>query len=92
LWERLSILIGRADAFIILPGATGTLAEIGVAWEFLCKRLMPPKPLVFVGPHWRPLFDLMMAQQDTATRSGEMVAMVNNAKEAVDFVGKFCGK
>ena len=89
LWERLQVLLNRSDAYVVLPGATGTLAEIGVTWEFLCKGLMPPKPLVFLGEFWRPLYNLLVTAADCKAACGGMVKTVGSAKEAVDFIASF---
>jgi len=37
LFERLSILISKADGYIVLPGSTGTLVELSLVWEFFNK-------------------------------------------------------
>ena len=29
--------------------------ELAAAWEFMNKKLMPPRPLVVVGDFWRPV-------------------------------------
>ena len=86
LWERLQVLIERSDAYIILPGATGTLAEIGLAWEFICKNLVQPKPLVFVGEFWAPLYRLMVPNPESKTACGGLVHMASTPEEAVDFI------
>ena len=86
LWERLRTLINRADAFIALPGATGTLAEVAVAWELMSKRLMPPKPLVFLGEFWRPLHNMMVTGPRAKAACGGLVRIETRPKEAVDFL------
>src|SRR5579872_6282890 len=35
--ERLLTLIERGDAYVVLPGGTGTLAELGLVWEMMNK-------------------------------------------------------
>ena len=35
--ERLMALIERGDAYIALPGGTGTLAELALCWEMMNK-------------------------------------------------------
>ena len=55
-WEdRLLRLIALGDGYVALPGGTGTLAELAVAWEMIHKRLAGPKPLVALGDFWRPI-------------------------------------
>jgi hypothetical protein len=50
--------LGRAG-YVVLPGATGTLAELAWVWELTFKKFLPRRPIVCVGDFWRPLIDLM---------------------------------
>ncbi len=57
--ERKIRMFEEADAFVVLPGAIGTLEEVVelLSW----RRLgLHAKPIVFYNPHdfWRPLFEL----------------------------------
>ena len=53
LFERLCHIIGRADAFIAVPGSVGTIAEILLTWNLLMAGAHPPAPLVLLGRPWR---------------------------------------
>ena len=86
LWERLHVLLDRADAYIALPGATGTLAEIGMAWESMCKRIIPPKPLVFLGGFWTPLYELLVPNSNVKAACGGLVRTASTPSEAIDFI------
>jgi len=86
LWERLRTLLDRSDAYVVLPGTTGTLAEIGLTWEFLCKKLMPPKPFVFLGEFWAPLYHLLAPRADCKAACGGLLRMVSSPEEAIDFL------
>jgi uncharacterized protein (TIGR00730 family) len=54
LFERISIMLEKADAFIVLPGGTGTLLELAAALEHLNKGLIAPKPIIMLGNFWKP--------------------------------------
>jgi len=86
LWERLRVLTGRADGYVILPGATGTLAEIGLAWEMMCKRMMPPKPMVFLGDFWKPLHDLLITRPEAKAACNGLVRMAPCPADAINFI------
>jgi predicted Rossmann-fold nucleotide-binding protein len=58
----------------VLPGATGTLAELATVWELVCKGLMPRRPIVCVGSFWRPLIGMMSSARPA---SAEFVAMID---------------
>ena len=55
-WEdRLWKLLSLGEGYLVLPGGTGTLVELAVAWEMIHKEVMPAKPLVALGEFWRPI-------------------------------------
>jgi hypothetical protein len=54
LFTRIEIMLRRASGCVILPGGTGTLAELGLAVEHVAKGFMSPRPIVFVGDAWKP--------------------------------------
>ncbi len=86
LWERIRYMLDRSDAFIALPGSTGTLAEIGMAWEHVYKKLIPPKPILFLGDFWLPLYDLVAATAGGKPTCGGIVRTAATPQEAVDFL------
>ena len=87
LWERIRLMLDRSDAFIALEGSTGTLAEIGMAWEFIAKKLIPPKPLIFIGDFWAPLYRTVLSAPNSSepTRGG-IVRIEPTPKAAIDFL------
>jgi uncharacterized protein (TIGR00730 family) len=57
LFERTRELIERADAFVILNGKAGTLAELTFLWALhRCGRL-PDRPVVLLGDAWTAMVD-----------------------------------
>jgi len=69
LWERLRTLLGRGDGYAILPGGTGTLAEVGVLLESINKGLTAARPFVFVTDFWTPLLHLLSRERLLRTTS-----------------------
>jgi len=61
---RIMTLIERGDAYIVLPGGTGTLAELALAWELMNKATLSDtgggrKPLLVMNPYWKPVIDCL---------------------------------
>lgn len=54
LLARLERLVTMADGYLVFKGGTGTLLEIALVLEYTHKRFMSPKPMLFLGPFWRP--------------------------------------
>jgi hypothetical protein len=90
--------LDRGDGYIILPGGTGTLAEIGMMLEFMNKGLMDLKPSVFPGDYWRPLLNII---RDEGIARGENefepargieqigdIALAESASAAVDYLSE----
>lgn len=81
LTNRLAKLIELGDAYIVLPGGTGTLLELADVWEHKNKGFAnADKPIILVGAFWEPLV-AMMGQADPGCRS--CVHQVETADEAV---------
>lgn len=79
--RRIQTLIdlGRAG-YVVLPGATGTLAELAWVWELSFKGLLAGgnRPIVCMGQFWGPLLEMMAAARAGAP---ELVALAEGAEE-----------
>jgi len=84
-FARIQEMMRLGDAFVVLEGGTGTLTELAIVWEFVCKGLIAPRPIVIVGDFWRPLVDRVAqvrpkhaALVTVAHRPEEVVAAVES--------------
>jgi len=67
--ERLETLIqAGTSGYVILPGATGTLAELACVWEMTAKGLLERRPIVCMGDFWRPVLDLMAEERPSCAQ------------------------
>ena len=83
LWSRQETMARSADAFVALPGGTGTLHEVAAVWELLNKGFLRDKALVLLGHFWRPLVGMMCPTgRARAWRSGQ-AGLARNVAEAV---------
>jgi predicted Rossmann-fold nucleotide-binding protein len=78
-------LIAVGDGYVALPGGTGTLVELAVAWEMIHKRLMPAKPLVVLGEFWRPVVELV---ESLDGNSRGMVILSESVSAATEILRK----
>ncbi len=53
LFRRLSVLMALGDLYVVLPGSTGTLVELSLAWEYFNKGLAQKS--VLADRVWRPV-------------------------------------
>lgn len=67
--ERLDTLIKLGQAYVVLPGGTGTLLELAKVWELKNKGfLKTDKPVILVGEFWRPLVDVVAKDDPGSSR------------------------
>ncbi len=84
--ERLDTLIKLGQAYVVLPGSTGTLLELAKVWELKNKGFLgPDKPIILVGGFWKPLVDLIAINEPDssrhihiANRPGQVVELIND--------------
>jgi hypothetical protein len=104
--ERLLTLIERGDGFVVLPGGTGTLAELALVWEMmnkssLSKSVGGKKPLLVMTPYWQPVLDCLAqeatlgraeaARMEASRRTLETVTRVSSVREAVGILEQTLG-
>ncbi len=82
--QRLAKLIELGDAFVVLPGGTGTLLELADVWEHKNKGFpKADKPIILVGAFWEPLLRMMaIADADSVL----YVECAETAEDAVDLL------
>jgi len=86
LQERLAILIETGDAFIILPGGTGTMLELSLVWEYLNKGLMTEKPAACVGEMWKPIVSTMEKRIELEERKTNLIKCFDDITICADYI------
>ncbi len=82
--ERLDTLIKLGQAYVVLPGGTGTLLELAKVWELKNKGFIEAdKPIILVGGFWKPLVDLIAAYDPESSR---YIRQADGPKEAVELI------
>ncbi len=79
--ERLETLVNLGQAYIILPGSTGTLLELAFVWELKNKGFMKTgKTVILLGDFWKPLVNIIT---DYEQNTGYHLENVQTAEKAV---------
>jgi len=82
--ERLDTLVNLGQAYIILPGGTGTLLELAKVWELKNKGFLKTnKPIILLGGFWKSLIELIATDD---TDSSSYVEQVDEPKQAVEMI------
>jgi uncharacterized protein (TIGR00725 family) len=62
--ERLMELIAIGDAYVILKGGSGTLAEISAILEMMNKKIMKEKLMIFYTDFWKNVIDTLKTDSE----------------------------
>jgi len=82
--ERLDTLIKLGQAYVVLPGGTGTLLELAKVWEFKNKGFLQARnPIILVGGFWKPLVDLIAIDDPDSSRH---IKLVDTPEHAVKLI------
>lgn len=73
-FDRMGTLIEEAQAWLVLPGGLGTLAEVAMTWDLLAIRVLEPRPLLLYGKMWQPVVEIL---------SSELVLSTDKAFESI---------
>lgn len=98
--ERLMTLVERGDAYIVLPGGTGTLAELALCWEMMNKASLSKtvggrKPLLVMAHYWQPVIDCLKQEGQLANGDPnwlapamDIVTLIKTPEQAVQELRK----
>ena len=78
--DRLFAMVDMAKGYVVLDGATGTLAEFLTVWEMANKKLQA-KPIVVAGESMQALFHYMNQKEGFVT--SPWIHPVNSPEAAV---------
>ena len=98
--ERLMTLVERGDAYIVLPGGTGTLAELALVWEMMNKGALSKtvggrKPVLVMAPYWQPVIECLKQEgqlngpnPEWLAPALEIVTLFQTSEQAVEHLKK----
>lgn len=84
LMRRLTRMLELADAFVVLPGMTGTLVELAMAWEMVAKKLIRPRPIICLGEFWAPIVEQMVRG---GAKTGDWLILAPNVQAVMFHLG-----
>jgi uncharacterized protein (TIGR00730 family) len=86
LHDRTRELIARSDAFVILPGKSGTLAELTFLWALHRAGCLERRPVVLLGEAWRHLLRHLVRAAILEGPELDVTRVVDTPEEAVEVV------
>jgi hypothetical protein len=88
LMERLMKLVELGNAYVVLPGGTGTLLEFACVLELMNKEIINRKPIILFGDFWDGVLDSLSNEPGSEGRakSNGLVHKVQRPAELSDYV------
>ena len=83
LFERLEQLIALGDAYVVLPGGTGTLLELATVLELTSKGLIRTRPILLLGRYWEGVLDVAREPARQESSQALWVNTVASVEECV---------
>jgi uncharacterized protein (TIGR00730 family) len=83
---RTRTLIIRSDAFVVLPGHSGTLAELTALWALHRAGLLGKRPIVLLGAVWPGLLQDLENRGLLKEARRQVTRCAGSPAEAVDLV------
>lgn len=82
--NRLDTLIKLGQAYVVLPGGTGTLLELAKVWELKNKGFLQIDiPIILVGGFWKPLVDLIVTDDPDSSR---YIKQIDEPKQILELI------
>jgi len=84
-FDRMGRMIEQADAWLVLPGGLGTLAELAMTWDLIAIRVLEPRPLLLYGDMWQPIITTLSDQLVlSADRAFDSIHLCNSHQDILD--------
>ena len=82
--DRLLYMVENADAYLAMPGGTGTLHEIAETWELMRIGGIPDRPLVCYGSLWEGIIDALQASPYLGAGYEGMISIAHSPADVMD--------
>jgi uncharacterized protein (TIGR00730 family) len=83
-FDRMQVMVEQADAYLVLPGGLGTLAELAMSWDLLAINVLEPRPLILYGGMWKKIHDQLHNSLVMSVDHGfELMTICNNHDEVL---------
>ena len=88
LFDRIREMQSRSDAFIVLKGSMGTLAELALVWNLSKIDEKHRKPIILVGEYWGRVLDSWREHLAVTDEEASLLSVVTDPSGAIDFLNR----
>ena len=89
LFLRTRSLIDLSDAYIILRGKSGTLAELTFLWALNRAGLLPSTRIILLGDFWEQILGSLQSHQMIEAEQMAITGLARTPEQAVEQVAAF---
>lgn len=86
LLERIGYLMEAADAYLVVWGSIGTLAELFLAWNLVVTG--KTRPLIAVGPWWDEFFRTIHLSTEISSKELASIDIARDAEKALECLNR----
>lgn len=83
LYTRIREMQRRADAFVVLKGSMGTLAELALVWNFAKLDVRHRKPIVLLGESWAHVLRALREHLVVTVDEAELLQVVETPEQVI---------
>jgi uncharacterized protein (TIGR00730 family) len=78
LTSRIQRMADESDAFVVVHGGLGTLAELALVWNMILAGEARPRPLVVLGSEWRRVLDQLYQETQMGSSALRLLTVVDD--------------
>jgi uncharacterized protein (TIGR00730 family) len=86
LFDRIRDMQARSDAFIVLKGSMGTLAELALVWNLAKIDAKHRKPIILVGDPWDRVLKSWRAELAVTDDEMNLLQVVKTPNDVMQFL------
>lgn len=86
LFARIREMQTRADAFIVLNGSMGTLAELALVWNLAKIDARHRKPIILLGDAWARVLQVWREQLAVTEEEAGLLQVVEKPEQALELL------
>lgn len=81
---RIERMAAESDAFVVVHGGLGTLAELALVWDMMLTGEVRSRPFVVVGQEWRQVVESIRQHTQMGSSALDLLTFVDTPQAAVE--------
>ena len=81
LTARIQRMADESDAFVVVHGGLGTLAELALVWNMILAHETRPRPFIVVGAEWLQVIESIRAHTQMGFSASKLLTLVDSVED-----------